>query len=109
MSVNSTSLAAAAEQLRTAKVPSAILSNGVKVTPEQLDACAGILRAAEPSVITNVRASGGSLNVKLNEPQERPGFIDAGRQEDGVLVFDVGIIPNDTYRIEPNGTVHGLV
>jgi hypothetical protein len=100
--VDSAVLEKAATQLREQETQVATLRNGVAVSPDQLETAARILKEAEPSVITS---ASGPVEVTLNKPQERPGFINEGRQKDPeVLVFDVGII-GDTYHINRKGEV----
>lgn len=102
MLVDSKALEKGAAQLREQGKAVAELRNGVPVSPEQLDTAARILREAEPSVITS---ASGPVEVTLNKPQERPGYIEETRQKNPeVLVFDVGIL-GDTYFIDRKGEV----
>ena len=67
--------------------------DGVRVTAEQCEAAAQILREAEPSVCNGISA-------------ERPGFIDADYQvEDNVLEFQMGILTGEMYSISMDGDV----
>ena len=86
--VNSRQLSAAAETVRRRRKPQVIPTVGVRVTARQLDAAAGVLRAAEPTVCNG--------NVS-----ERPGFIVLDRP--GILAMDVGILPSTRYRFDSRG------
>lgn len=103
MMVGSKALDGAADRIGADLPDPAPLANGVVVTAAQCRTAARIIRDADPSVITS--ASGGA-RVTLNEPVERPAYIDAGRQDDPkVLCLDVGILPTETYRIDRKGTI----
>ncbi len=104
MLLNSEQLTSAARRLREADVPQTLLRNGVRVTPDQLEQAATILREVDPSIITS--ASGNVRGVSLGVPEERPGFIAADRQDAGdALVFEVGILPSKRYVIERDGRI----
>lgn len=71
--------------------PAIVLRNGVRASAAQLAMAAELLRVSEPSICNGVTA-------------ERPGYIDANRQKsDDVLVFEIGILPCETYRIDRKG------
>lgn len=110
MIVNSNQLLKAAATLREQGVATRKLADAwdnVEVSAAQLETAAGILQDAEPSVITNVRASSGSFsNLELNKPQERPGYISSDHQLEShpeILVFVVGILPSTHYYIDREG------
>lgn len=92
MMVGSMALVAAANRLDELATdhPPVILRNGAKANAAQLKKAAQLLRDAEPSICNGIVA-------------ERPGYIDRDKQEDGLLVFEVGILPTDTYKIDSEG------
>jgi hypothetical protein len=91
--VHSDQLTEAAATVRRRKRPQRIPAEGVVVNAPQLDAAAQLLRDAEPSICNG-------------DVQERPGFIEWRQQEKpAVLVFEVGILPSITYRIDRKGNV----
>lgn len=92
MMVSSMSLDGAANRLDETATdhPPVALRNGAKGNAKQLRKAAQLLRDAEPSICNGLSA-------------ERPGYIDRDKQEEGLLVFEVGIIPTDTYKIDSEG------
>lgn len=68
----------------------------------EADAAARLLRDGPKSQITS--ATGVRSGTVDYDAHERPGFIDASRQEKDVLVFNVGIL-GETYRIARDGTL----
>lgn len=96
LSVNSKVLKQAADMIR-GKAPMA-LRNGVVVSANQLETAAMLIARAEPSVVTSPRS--------MRSVEERPGYIDAQRQDDpNVLTLDIGILPSTQYRIDREGKV----
>lgn len=89
MMVSSANLTGAVERIGDDPHP-VVLRNGAKANAAQLSKAAQLLREAEPSICNYIKA-------------ERPGWIDADQQEDDVLVFEIGILPKETYRIDRSG------
>lgn len=91
MIASSDSLENAAACLGDSELP-AVLRNGVKANAAQLKKAAQLLRDSDPSICNGIVA-------------ERLGWIDSVAQElgTGVLVFEIGILPSTTYRIDRKG------
>jgi hypothetical protein len=101
MLVNSETLLGAAAIVRKLKKGPQKLAEGPCVSAAQLETAARILQEAEPSVIT---AASGPVQMTLNKPEERPGFIEERAQRDPqILTFVVGILPSTTYDIDRKG------
>lgn len=94
MMVNATQLLSAAEQLEASGEAQRAMTNGVVVTPAQLRKAGEILRDGPQSVANGIKS-------------DMPGFIHRDQQKDGVLVFQVGILPSRTYEIDAAGEVAG--
>ncbi len=100
MCVEAPQLRAAIEQMGDA--PSGTLRNGVVVTSAQLSTAAGLLEDGPQPEIRFPR--------RLRSKSNRPGFIDRKSQpRNGSLVFTVGILPSQTYRITKKGTAREVV
>lgn len=68
-----------------------ILRNGAKANARQLRKAAYLLRDAEPSICNSVK-------------EERPGYIKVSEDE-GILVFSIGILSSSTYKINREGAL----
>lgn len=90
MIASSESLENAAITLGDSELP-AVLRNGVRANAAQLKKAAQLLRDSDPSICNGIVA-------------ERPGWIESDSQEtDDVLVFEIGILTKETYRIDRKG------
>lgn len=90
MIASSDSLGDAAVRIGDSDLP-AVLRNGVRANAAQLHKAAQLLRDSDPSICNGISA-------------ERPGWIESDAQEkEDVLVFEIGILPKETYRIDRKG------
>lgn len=94
MIFDSKQLEDAAKRIRDNDWPSGVIAvENIEVSAAQLETAARILKGAEPSICNR--------NVS-----ERPGFIERDQQEQpSVLVFEMGILPSATYRIDREGEI----
>lgn len=84
-------LLSAAGEMRKGGIKLGLLKEPVAVTPDQLQRAGEILRDGPQPIANGVTA-------------DMPGFIEPDSQDsDDVLVFQVGILPATTYKIDRDG------